>query len=447
LPDQKPSDKGVVVPTGRLSRLAHFGSLATSIAGGALLDGARRLAQGQRPTVADLLLTPVNALKVTHQLSQLRGAAMKVGQLLSMDAGDVLPAEFTEILARLRADAQHMPQYQLQRELSLRWGKDWQQRFQSFSMTPVAAASIGQVHRARTRDGRDLAIKIQYPGVRQSIDSDVNNVASLMRLSGLLPESLNIDPILGEAKRQLHEEADYVRESAHLTRFAGLLAASPQFVVPALHSDLSAPTILAMSYVEGVPVDSLITAPQSERDRIMGLLIELVLRELFEFRLVQTDPNFANYHYDRSNKKLVLLDFGATREIPHVVAENYKRLMLAGLAVDASACRRAAIDLGLFDDRTPHKHQTTVMAMFETAMEPLRFDGAFDFGTTDVAARLRDASMTIAVYRDFWYVPPMDMLFVQRKIGGMFLLASRLKARVNVNALLEPYRNHLALSR
>ncbi len=262
--------KGLAVPTGRLSRLSHFGSLATSIAGGMVLDGARRFAQGQRPTIGDLLLTPANALKVTHQLSQLRGAAMKIGQLMSMDAGDLLPAELTEILSRLRSSAQHMPHDQLQRELNRRWGRDWQQRFQSFSMTPIAAASIGQVHRARTKDGRDLAIKIQYPGVGQSIESDVENVASLLRMSGMMPASLDIEPLLSEAKRQLHEEADYAREGFYLTRFAELLAASPHFAVPTVHADLTTRGVLAMSYVEGVPVDSLVNAPQSERDRIMS---------------------------------------------------------------------------------------------------------------------------------------------------------------------------------
>jgi predicted unusual protein kinase regulating ubiquinone biosynthesis (AarF/ABC1/UbiB family) len=404
-----------------------------------LLDGARRLAQGQRPTISDLLMTPANAIKVTHQLSQLRGAAMKIGQLMSMDAGDLLPPELTEILARLRSDAQHMPHSQLQRELNLRWGRDWQQQFQSFALTPIAAASIGQVHRARTKDGRELAIKIQYPGVRQSIESDVNNVASLMRLSGMVPATLDITALLSEAKRQLHEEADYAREGSFLTRFGTLLATSPQFAVPSVHPDLSTPSVLAMSYIEGVPVDALINAPQVERDRIMTLLIELVLRELFEFQLMQTDPNFANYHYNRTTQQLVLLDFGATRTFPPTIARNYHRLMMAGLARDAAAAHQAALDIGFFDDRTPPKHQATVMSMFEMAMEPLRFDGAFDFGKTDIIARLRDMGLTIAVDRDFWHAPPMDTLFLQRKIGGMFLLASRLKARVNVRALLAKY--------
>lgn len=433
--------KGLAVPASRLSRLTRFGGLATTIAGGMLLDGARRFATGERPSLNDLLLTPANAVKLTNQLSQLRGAAMKIGQLLSMDAGDVLPKEVTDILGRLRSEAQHMPRTQLQAELNRHWGHDWQQRFQLFSFTPIAAASIGQVHRATTKDGRDVAIKIQYPGVRRSIDSDVDNVVSLIRLSGMVPKTIDITAILGEAKRQLHEEADYAREAVYLTAFADLLADAGDFVVPTLHADLTTDGALAMSYVEGIPVERLAFGPQAERDRIVTLLIDLVLRELFEFHLMQTDPNFANYHYNRVTQKLLLLDFGATRAFPPTVTENYRRLMLAGLRHDPVAARQAAIDIGFFDDLTPRHHQDTVMAMFEIAMEPLRFDGAFDFGRSDVAARLRDAGLTIAIDRSFWHIPPMDTLFLQRKIGGVFLLASRLKARVNVNALVEKHAN------
>ena len=189
------------VPSSRLGRLVRLGGMATGVAGNMLMAGAQQLAQGKRPKLSDLLLTPANALKITQQLSQMRGAAMKVGQLISMDAGDLLPPEMAAILARLRSDAHAMPQRQVQAVLTANWGARWQQRFASFSFTPVAAASIGQVHRATTLDGRDLAIKIQYPGVRKSISSDVDNVASLLRLSGLLPKSLDIAPLLMEAKR------------------------------------------------------------------------------------------------------------------------------------------------------------------------------------------------------------------------------------------------------
>lgn len=439
MPHRKFESKGVAVPSGRLSRLARFGGMAGGIAGGMLLDGAKQLAQGKRPSVSDLLLTPANAIKVTHQLAQLRGAAMKVGQLMSMDAGEMLPPEMAEILGRLRSDAQHMPRSQLQAALNAHWGVGWPARFAEFSYQPVAAASIGQVHRAKTKDGRDLAIKIQYPGVRHSIDSDVNNVASLMRLSGVLPKTLNITPMLAEAKRELHQEANYQQEGQYLKRFAELLADSPAFLVPKLHADLTTQSVLAMDYVEGVPVESLVDAPQAERDRLMTLLVGLLFRELFEFRLMQTDPNFANYRYSPSTRQLVLLDFGATREFPPEMPQHYRRLMNAGLAGDRAAARQAMIDIGFFTEATPEHYQNAVMDMFELSLEPLREDVPFDFGDTDIALRLRDGGLAIGQERSFWHIPPMDTLFLQRKFGGVYMLASRLKARVNVRALMQPY--------
>jgi predicted unusual protein kinase regulating ubiquinone biosynthesis (AarF/ABC1/UbiB family) len=138
--------------------------MATGVAGNMLLAGARQLAQGKRPNLSDLLLTPANALKITQQLAQMRGAAMKVGQLISMDAGDLLPPEMAAILARLRSDAHAMPQRQVQAVLSANWGAGWQQRFEPFSFTPIAAASIGQVHRAPSR-ARPHRQPVGGPGV------------------------------------------------------------------------------------------------------------------------------------------------------------------------------------------------------------------------------------------------------------------------------------------
>ena len=246
------NDNSAAVPAGRLARLARLGSLATGVAGNMLAEGAKQLAQGNRPTVSELLLTPANARRVADQLAQLRGAAMKVGQLLSMDTGEVLPPELTDILARLRADAKPMPLSQLAKVLDENWGKGWQTRFQQFSFQPLAAASIGQVHSAHSKDGRHLALKIQYPRVRQSIDSDVDNVAALLRLSGLLPKSLDIAPLLTEAKQQLHQEADYQREANYLQRYRALLADSPELVLPEVHTDFTTSHVLAMSFVGGM---------------------------------------------------------------------------------------------------------------------------------------------------------------------------------------------------
>ena len=342
--DRKQSNRAV--PQGRLSRLGQFGRLAGGVAGGMIAEGARRLADGERPSMLNMMLTPGNVARLTDRLSHLRGAAMKLGQMISLDAGDLLPPELSEIMARLRDNAHRMPPQQLQKVLAKQWGPDWRKRFLRFGASPIAAASIGQVHRATALDGRDLAIKVQYPGVRESIDADVDNVATLLRLSNLLPEELDIGPLLAEAKKQLHEEADYVREGRYLTRFGALLADAPEYVIPVLDEEFTTDQVLAMSFVEGKAIETLVDAPQQTRDAAMHLLFKLVLREIFEFGIIQSDPNFANYRYQPDTGKLVLLDFGAAREIDPAIANGYKKLIVAALAGDRDTVREEATAAG-----------------------------------------------------------------------------------------------------
>lgn len=432
--DDKADARGVTVPTARVTRLMRLGGLVGGIAGGMLVDGARQVASGKRPTMHDLLMTPANALKVTQQLAQMRGAAMKVGQLLSMDAGDLLPPELAAILGRLRANADHMPPKQLQAVLNAEWGKGWIGRFAHFNVRPIAAASIGQVHRAQTKDGRDLAIKVQYPGIRASIDSDVNNVATLLRVSRQIPKSVDVAAMLDEAKRQLHEEADYTREGGYLMRFHALLASSPRFQVPLLHDDFSTANVMAMDFIDSVPIETLVDASQDSRDRVVTALIDLVLRELFEFGLMQTDPNFANYRYNSATQQIVLLDFGAARVFAPDMVARFRHLLTTGLGNDRQALRAAAIAIGYFDETTQPRHQDAVLDMMDLAMGPLRSQTLFDFGRSDLAARLRDMGLQMGVERDFWHIPPMDALFLQRKIAGVFLLATKLQARVDLRA-------------
>jgi len=406
------------------------------VAGSMLVDGTKQLAQGRRPSLGELLLTPANARKIADRLATMRGAAMKLGQLMSMDTGDFLPPELADILGRLRADAQHMPQGQLRNVLNQNWGRGWEKRFASFGFKPIAAASIGQVHRARTLDGRDLAIKVQYPGVRQSIDSDVDNVASLVKLTGLLPQGLDIDPMLAEAKAQLHEEADYAHEAGHLARFGELLAGSADFRVPALHADFTTPDILAMDYIESIAIEDTVNMDQATRDGIVLRLVDLLLRELFDFQLMQTDPNFANYRFDPASGKLVLLDFGATRVVQDRVSNAYRTLLRGGLERDIASMREAGLTLGMLHPDAPESHKVAVLGMFDTAFEPLRIDGPFDFSSNEMTTELRDEGMAFAKERTFWQVPPIETLFIQRKIGGVFLLGSRLKANTNVHRLI-----------
>ncbi|WP_309610751.1 AarF/ABC1/UbiB kinase family protein [Sphingomonas sp.] len=439
IPRDQPDPKGRAVPSGRLSRFGHFGRLAGGIAGGMLAEGARRIADGERPRMRDMLLTPGNFGRLADRLSHLRGAAMKLGQMISMDAGDMLTPELAEIMARLRQNAHHMPPQQLQQVLAAEWGKDWRTRFARFDATPIAAASIGQVHRALTRDGRDLAIKVQYPGVGQSIAADVDNVATLLRVSALLPRELEIAPLLAEAKRQLADEADYIREGEQMTLFAGLLHDAPDYVVPTLDREFTTPQVLAMSFVAGRPIETLIDAPQDVRDRVTRSLIALVLRELFEFGIMQTDPNFANYRYQPDTGRLVLLDFGAARPVEPATVEAYRGLLRAGIHGDRTAARSAALAAGFLGQGAIARHGERIDRMIDVIVGEMGRAGPFDFGDRSFVEVLRDEGREVAADQATWHIPPADILFVQRKISGTALLAARMKARVDVHSMVERY--------
>ncbi|MEY3308552.1 MAG: putative protein kinase UbiB [Pseudomonadota bacterium] len=435
---------GAAVPTGRVDRMLRFGGIASGIAGSVAAGGLRALAQGRRPDMAQLLLTPANTLRLTDGLSHLRGAALKLGQMLSMDTGLVLPEELAVIMARMRDDARHMPPKQLQTVLNTEWGVGWYTRFARFDVRPFAAASIGQVHRAVLPDGRDLAIKVQYPGVRASIDSDVDNMAALLRLPGLLPRGMDVGPLIAEAKRQLHAEADYLAEAQHLARFGAVLAGSDIFVLPELQKDLCTPQVLAMTYLDSAPLDSLVDAPQPLRDRVAAALIDLVLRELFVFGVMQTDPNLANYRYDSRTGRVVLLDFGAVQPITPDVAADFRNLARVALRGGADQTREAMLRIGYFGPATAPHHQDLIQSMFETAMQPLRQETPFDFGRSDLLDRLRDMGLAIGTDRELAHVPPAATLFLHRKIAGMYLMAAKLRARVALRPMVDVYLEPLA---
>lgn len=418
------------------ARLAGLGGLALGIRGRTALGAVRQVVLRQRPRLADLLLTPANAVKLTAQLDQMRGAALKVGQLMSMYTGDFLPPEFAAVLSRLRADADHVAPQQLRIVLDRAWGKGWISRFARFDVRPIASASIGQVHRALTKDGRDLANKVQYPGVRHSSDSDVANVSGLLRLSGLLPKALDLAPLLSQARMQLHEEADYLREGVQMTRFDALLGGNPAFVIPKLHADLSGPDVLAMDFIDSQPIETLTTAPQAERDRVVTLLIRLMLDEIFTFNLMQIDPNFANYRYEPGTGRVVLLDFGATCAITLNIAGHFRALMVAR---DRPAIRHAALRIGYFDATLAPGLEDRLLDMMEVGLSPLHLRTSFDFAGTDLVSKMRDMGLNLGMEREFAHVPPVEVLLLHRKAGGLFLLAQKLRAQIPLAPMMASF--------
>ncbi len=441
--DKKSREKAI--PSSRLGRLGKIARMAGGVAAGMIGEGAKQLSQGNRPKVSDLLLTPANAKKVTKQLATMRGAAMKVGQLLSMETSDFLPPELSEILAQLRNKAFIMPRAQLEQSLINAYGEQWQDCFSSFDYDPLASASIGQVHRATMLDGTEIVLKIQYPGVAQSIDSDVDNIATLFRMTKILPKHMDIDDLLVDAKAQLHEEANYVQEAEYLETFRSLLDDEASYIIPKHYPELSTELILAMDYVEGEPIETLIELDPAIVDQLMTNMFELMLRELFELRLMQTDANFANYLFNHQSQKIVLLDFGASRGFTKRFVVDYKRLIRAVVADDSEAIISAADRLGYKASEASEEYQEFLVSIFGIALAPFATESLFDFKSALLSDQLSELGEQGYDFKEFWQTPPTDILYLHRKLGGMYMLATRLGARVNVNALVEPYLKTLAV--
>lgn len=425
------------VPSGRIARFGTFGRLVGGVAGGMLAEGTRRLASGDSISARDLILTPGNVQRLTDRLSHLRGAAMKMGQMISLDAGDFLPDELSKILATLRDQANFMPTRQLDQVLKAEWGTDWRKQFRWFNPRPIAAASIGQVHKALTRDGEELAIKVQYPGVAKSIDSDVDNVVTLLKVAGFAPPELEMEKLMAAAKKQLHEEADYEREGQQMQLYREKLAGVEGFIVPRLHEGLTRGSILAMSFEDGVSIEELGNEPDERRDEVYGRLIRLVARELFDFGVMQTDPNFANFRYRRETGEIVLLDFGACRPVDPTVANGYRNMLQAGLVGNSEEVLKATIEAGFMMPIVAEKHPERVNKMIDIVINEMREDAPFDFGDRAFVPLLREEGYAIAQDKDTWAFPPIETLFVQRKVSGTALLGARLKAKVNIRRITE----------
>ncbi|MFH4784760.1 ABC1 kinase family protein [Vibrio diabolicus] len=427
------------LPTHRISRFSKFASLATRVAGNVIAEGTKQIAKGNKPKAKDLVLTPQNIARLTDQLAHLRGAAMKLGQMLSMDAGDVLEPELADILSRLRSNADPMPAKQLNGVMESSLGTSWKAEFLSFNFKPIASASIGQVHQAYSDAGDNLAVKVQYPGIRKSIDSDVNNVGTLLKVVGLIPESVDYKGLLEEAKKQLHDEADYTREAQFAIRYHDALKEHPHFVVPKIHTESCSDSVLAMEFIDGVPIEHIEHYDQSTRDFVMHNLLELLFRELFEFKMVQTDPNFANYLYIESTRQIGLLDFGATREYSERFSAGYRQAFASVVNNDEQGLNDALEQIGFFSQTILPDQRQAILDLVKMACEPMLVDEPYDFKASGLAQKLREAGTILSMEQEYWHTPPADALFLHRKIGGMYLLAARIGAKVNIHQLVQPY--------
>jgi predicted unusual protein kinase regulating ubiquinone biosynthesis (AarF/ABC1/UbiB family) len=427
------------VPSGRIARLAKLGGLASAVAGNIVKGATKQMLSGQRPSLTESLRNIDNAISITKRLAHMRGAAMKLGQLLSMDAGELLPIEWEPILSRLRQEADPMPKAQLLKTLVASWSKDWHQQFSSFSFTPIASASIGQVHRATLKDGRQLAIKVQYPGVRESIDSDIDNVMNLLKLSGVLPKHIDLTSVLAEAKAQLKAEANYLQEAEFLNTYRKKLSNDPRFIVPFVVDELTDENILTMEYIEGSPITDISTMSAGIVDLVCSQLMDLTYQELFTHKLMQSDPNFANFLYQSDTQKIVLLDFGACRQLSQHTSVHYLAMADAMQRQDNNDMRLALYSLGLVDNNMSDTAIDTVLKTCFEASYCLQSNTGYNLKKQQLIKRIREVSMPLITDKTAIASPIFEVALVNRKITGMILLANKLGATLDFKSALAPY--------
>jgi predicted unusual protein kinase regulating ubiquinone biosynthesis (AarF/ABC1/UbiB family) len=426
------------VPTSRIERLARISLMTGEFALGGIGEGVKRVL-GSGTNDANLFLNPAGAERLARRLSRMRGAAMKIGQMISLMDEEILPKEFSDALAILRDSADTMPEAQVRQALAREFGKNWQDQFESFDFEPIAAASIGQVHTATTREGRELALKIQYPGVAESIDSDIDNLASALQAARLLPGDFDMAPMIAEAKIQLRQEADYQQEARYLERYRDFIGEDPRYQVPGLAPEFTSARILAMDRLLGLPLEDLAGPEYSQerRDEMGANLLELVFRELFEFGLMQTDPNFSNYLLLPEGHRLGLLDLGSAQEIPRGLATHYRSLFRSLGRGSRRDVRQAAMDIGFLEEQDSEGLCELMVDIFEVMFEPICKPGPYDFANANILSRAQQMGMDLALKHGYFRAPPAETMFLHRKLDGTILLCGKIKARVDVRSILD----------
>ncbi|KAJ7430138.1 ABC1-domain-containing protein [Mycena galericulata] len=440
------------VSSSRLGRLFHYGGLAASLGYGAASEIVHRTASS-RPDgpQQSLMMTEANITRLVSKLSQMRGAALKLGQFLSIQDTHALPADVDQIFRRVQDSAHYMPDWQMEKVLTSALGPDWARLFTSFDRVPFAAASIGQVHAATlaadvspTGAEARVAVKVQFPNIANSIASDIGYISLLLTAGRLLPKGLFLERTMQVMKEELADECDYAREAGFLRTFADAdhLGGDARFKVPWVW-DGSTERVLVMERVEGTSVGeaTLSRLDQPDRDYIAALIIELCLKELFHFRLMQTDPNFSNFLWNARTRRLELVDFGSTRAYEKAFIDDWLRLLQAAALDDRDKCIEWSLKLGYLTGGEnqvmldAHVDSLTLLAMPFKPGTPQPF--AFGAGTpwADATAQIRARIPVMLQHR--LTPPPRQTYSLNRKLSGAFLLAARLGATVDTRAVWE----------
>ncbi|KAK1237614.1 hypothetical protein MKX07_006742 [Trichoderma sp. CBMAI-0711] len=423
------------VPATRFSRILNYGGLAAGMLGGAVTESVSRAFGGGGQ--GSVLLSGGNMERLVAKLSRMRGAALKLGQMMSFQDSKMLPAPIQEVLQRVQDRADYMPAWQRDRVLASNLGSDWRDLFSEFEEKPIAAASIGQVHKAVLKsNGKRVAVKIQFPGVADSINSDLDNLGILLTATKLLPKGLYLNKTIDNARLELGWECDYLREAECAKRFKELLRGEEDvFEAPNVYPEASGKQVLTMDFLDGIGVTRVKSFTQEQRDWIGTQILRLCLREITEFKFMQTDPNWTNFLYNAETNKLELLDFGASREYPEEFISQYVQLLEAASRSDREGVKKFSEGLGYL---TGHESRTMLDAHVQSVLtlaEPFLASApeVYDFKDQTITERVK--ALIPVMLHERLAPPPEETYSLHRKLSGAFLLCARLESKVRCREL------------
>jgi len=397
----------------------------------------------KKPDLRSALVSKKNVTATVNTLKNLRGAAMKFGQLMSMDESIILSPDLAAVFAQLRSSGYSMTPSQLKKILNQNWGDGWLRNFKHFEVRPFAAASIGQVHKATLKSGEIVAIKVQFPGVRQSIDNDLSSLKFIMKTSGMLPAKFPLDYYITQCGDLLKRETDYELEAINITRFSEFLKSNDKLNVPKVYNQLSTQETLTMSFFEGRELSSKMAYDQSSINEISLSLTELLLNEIFTFKLVQTDPNLANFLLSEGDNSLCILDFGACCQVSEATHELYKDLLNVALTLDANKIKSFLEDKNFISKDASSEGTKFFDRIISIAINEISQNEFFDFQQSKVFEIITEEDLNLY----FELIPSSlfgsDFIFIQRKIFGLILFFRAIGAKLPLLKILKQQSKYI----